>query len=122
MMSSNCTDEKYWFRSGLLCQLQRHSLVAEECQASSAAAPAAAQAEPEPEPSAEGKTRMLAALQKIRSHIGHAAKREKAVQLLCKLLADDALSVHYRDATFQVLTRPRSIRKRMCCCIYGGEK
>ena len=87
--------------------------------AASAAAPPAAQEQVEPEPSPEEMAKMLAALQKIRSHIGQAAKREKASQLLCKLLSDGALSLHHRDATFQVLIRPRPSLTASCVLKFG---
>lgn len=49
---------------------------------------------------------MCAALRKIRSHIRHASKFDKAAALLRKLLDDGSLSEHFRRQTFQARTSP----------------
>lgn len=47
---------------------------------------------------------MCAALRRIRGHIKHRSKFDKASALLCKLLEDGTLSLHFRHQTFQART------------------
>lgn len=44
---------------------------------------------------------MCAALRRIRGHIKHSSKFEKAAALLCKLLDGGTVSLHFRHQTFQ---------------------
>jgi hypothetical protein len=81
------------------CMLLLHSGPPAEERAVGVAAPA-------PEPSPEDKQKILAALRKMRAHVGQAGKAEKACALFGRLLSDPALSHHYRDEVFQARSSP----------------